>query len=99
MSIFNLTTFANLSHWTPPTTPPANTTNKITFSNDTNLILIETDHYNPIQIMNLSTFQIIQTIPVNDVIKDAYFFDVENTMVVVFGQNSFVVANLTSNKQ
>ena len=49
--------------------------------------------------MNLSNFQITNTIPVNDVIKEAYFFDASNTIVVVFGQNSFVVANLTSNKQ
>ena len=63
------------------------------------LAIIETDHYNPIQIMNLSTQQIINTIPVNDIIKEAYFFDLDSTIVVVFGQNSFVMANLTSNQQ
>ena len=49
--------------------------------------------------MNLSTLQIINTIPVNDVIREAYFFDQNSTIVVIFGQNSFIVANLTSNKQ
>ena len=49
--------------------------------------------------MNLSTFQVVHTIPVDDLIKEAYFFDVSNTIVVVFGESSFVVANLTSNRQ
>ena len=63
------------------------------------MAIIETDHYNPIQIINLTTFQVINTIPVNDVILEAYFLDSTNTIVVVFCLNSFVVANLTSNKQ
>ena len=40
---------------TPTITPAANSTEKVTFSSDSSLAILETDHYNPIIIYNLTS--------------------------------------------
>ena len=65
----------NLTQWSPPVTPPANSTNKITISGDSSLAIIETDNHNPLYIMNLTTYQIAYTIPIDLTIQYAQFLN------------------------
>ena len=48
--------------------------------------------------MNLSTFQIDNTIFINDIIHKAYFLDDTNTLIAVFCQHSFIIADITTNR-
>ena len=79
--------------------PPANTTGIITFSADSNLAIVETNHYNPITIIDITTYEVVNTISINDIILEAHFQDANNSLLVVFCQNAFIVVDLIRNKQ
>ena len=72
-------------------------TGEITFSQDSNLAIIETDDRNPIQVLNLANYAVVYSVSINDTIHSAHFLDSANTMMIVFGQSSTVIVNLTSN--
>lgn len=72
-------------------------TGQITFSQDSTLAIIETDNFNPIKVLNLTDYVVVHSVSINDTIHSAHFLDSSNTMMIVFGQSSTVIVNLTSN--
>lgn len=47
--------------------------------------------------MELTTFQTIKTIPINDTIIEAHFLDASNELVIVFGATSTYIIDLLTN--
>ena len=96
----NMTDLTNLSTWTPPVTPSYSwSTNKVTFSNDSLLAIIETDNFNPIYIINVNTFSVISSFFIDDLIIEANFLDTSNKYLTVFCQNSFRIVDISKGKQ
>ena len=52
----DMATYQNLYFWSPPVAPPVNVTQSISFSRNSLVAIIETDHYNPVTILDLTTF-------------------------------------------
>ena len=101
-TIVNIVRMSNLTivhSWTPPNPVAGDITAKITFSSDSSLAIIKTDSINPIQIMELSTFQIVKTVQIADTISEAHFLDSSNEVVVVFGSTATYVADLLERRQ
>lgn len=90
-----------LSTFTPPNSPNSSVTNTITFSFDSLLAIIETDHFNPVIVLNLtdSNFTIAYSIVINDVIIEAHFLDSSNTVLILFCLNSVTYVDLITNEQ
>ena len=65
----NMQTYQNLGSWSPPVAPPANVTQSVAFSWNSKKAIIETDHYNPVNIIDLTTYSVIHSIWVYDTIK------------------------------
>ena len=65
----DMVTYQNLYFWSPPVAPPANVTQSIAFSRNSLVAIIETDHYNPVKILDLTTFSVLHSIWVYDTIK------------------------------
>lgn len=61
------------------------------------MAIIETDDLYPIQVLNLTNYAVVYSVSINDTIHSAHFLDSANTMMIVFGQSSIVIVNLTSN--
>ena len=74
-----------------------NTTNKISISRDSSLAIIETDHYNPIYVVDLTTYEIRYSVSSNQVIHEVNFLDTDKTVLVVFGSSSLVFVDLLTN--
>ena len=70
----------------------------MTFSSDSELMIIETDHFNPIIIINLVSFQVVHNISVLKIIKRAYFLDSTNTLVAIICSDAFIIADLSNNQ-
>ena len=49
-------TYQHLGSWAPPVPPPANVTQSVAISWDFKRAIIETDHYNPVNILDLTTY-------------------------------------------
>ena len=77
----------------------AGTTDKITFSQDSTLAIIETDAVNPIAILDLNTFQVVNTILILETISSAHFLNPNSNIVVVFGILNTVFVNLFDSAQ
>ncbi len=60
--IYNLTSMGYLYAYQPPNDPNFLVTQTITFSKNSTLVLIETDRLNPIIILNILPFQIVNQI-------------------------------------
>ena len=65
----NMGTYQNLGSWSPPVAPPANVTQSVAFSWNSQRAIIETDHYNPVNILDLTTYSVLHSIWVYDTIK------------------------------
>ena len=84
----------NLTQWIfPSISSPINATNKIAISRDSSLAIIETDHYNPIFVVDLNNFEVKYSVSSNQVIHEVNFLDTEKTVLVIFGSNSLVLAS------
>jgi hypothetical protein len=71
---------------------PKDTTQKISFSADSLLILLETDNHNPVQIFNLSSFTVVASITnARSKIVSVGFLDIANRYVLI-NCNSFTYA-------
>ena len=76
--------------------PTADTTQKITFSQDSSLAIIETDNINPLLIYSMTSYSIIHQIPISAQIYEAHFLDSSNELIAVFTNISFIIVNLTT---
>ena len=74
-------------------------TGKITFSGDSSLAIIETDTVNSIVILNLTDFSIAHEIIVTDAVASAHFLNSSNDLVVIFGANTTIIVDLTTDIQ
>lgn len=82
-----------------PTIPAFNSTKKITFSQDSSKVLIETDNYNPILVFDAVNFVLNYLIYVYDVVYETHFLNSSNDYVVVFGQAAMVFVDLVNATQ
>lgn len=90
----------NVSHWVPPATPLlANCTQKIIFSSDSSLMIVETDQYNPLVVLNTSNFQEVYSVVINDSIKEAHFLNSSNNFLIVSAQSSVIIVDLATSVQ
>ena len=82
---------------TPPGTPDV--TKKISFSQDSNFAIIETDMINPVIVKHLANIggPLEHSITIADNITSAHFLDASNTLLIIFGQAQTHIVNLTSN--
>jgi hypothetical protein len=82
------------------TTPTYFATKKITFSSDSTLALIESDNFNPLYIMNISSNSLYRTIPVDvGIIHSAHFINSTDQYVIVFGTNATVLVDIIDSLQ
>ena len=74
-------------------------TKKISFSQDSNFAIIETNGINPVIIKHLPNIggPLESSIGIADNIASAHFLDASNTLLIVFGQAQTHIVNLTSN--
>lgn len=66
---YNLSSLTQIGSYIPVSTPIVGVTNSITFSQDSQYAIIETDSYNPIVVINLNNFTEVYRITVVDTIK------------------------------
>lgn len=71
---YDLTSLSQIGTYSP-VSYPTSATNMITFSQDSNYAVIETDNYNPVVVLSISSLSVFQSVYVNDVISNAYFLD------------------------
>lgn len=79
---------------TPNNTPTLNSTQKVTFSSDSSLAILETDSHNPIAIYNLTSLTEEWTITIPDIIHSAHFLNDSNQFIIVFGTNSTTLVDI-----
>ena len=100
VTAFRISDLNNVSHWAPPATPlQANCTQKIIFSLDSSLMIIETDQYNPLVVLNTSNFQEVYSVVINDSIKEAHFLNTSNNFLIVSAQSSVIIVDLATSIQ
>ena len=63
------------------------------------MVILETDTFNPIVVLNTTDLSEVHSIPVSQSIFSAHFVNSSNELVIVFGQNTTFVVNLTSGTQ
>ena len=83
--IVNLITGSMSTVYGMPTIPAINSTKKITFSQDSTLVLIETDNYNPILMFDVVNLALTNMIYIYDTIYEVHFVNSSNDYVVVLG--------------
>ena len=76
--------------------PTADITQKITFSKDSSLAIIETDNINPLLIYSMTSYNIVHQIPISAQIYSAHFLDSSNELIAIFTNISFIIVNLTT---
>ena len=72
------------------------TSEKITFSQDSSLAIIETDNLNPLLIYSMTSYNIVHHIPISAQIYSAHFLDSSNELIAIFTNISFIIVNLTT---
>jgi len=78
-------------------TPSSVLTDKIPFSSDSTLAIIETDDTNPIYIMNVSSQNVQQTIKVDvGTISSAHFLNSSNDYIIVFGSTATLLVDIAN---
>jgi hypothetical protein len=101
VTIYDLQTLTNLSYWAPANPPPVSATaafSYITFSADSELAVIETDAYNPIQIINLTSLKVIKEVSISETILYASFLNSSNAELVVVCPTAIIVVDLSTLK-
>ena len=95
--VYSFSNFALLHKFTPQNnvTSPG-ITEKVTFNAASTLIVIETDNINPIMIMNLTSFATVYIAYINDVILSALFFNKTDRYLLVLGNSSNYMIDLTT---
>ena len=76
-----------------------NATDTIVVSKDSTLAILEIDHYLPIMVFDLNTFQLKHSISSNQIVKQATFLDTEKTVMIVFGQLTLIYVDLLTGEQ
>jgi len=94
---FNLTSMTVLGTYTPASAPTFLSTGTISFSRDNKYAIIETDNFNPVVVLSLSNFTVINSIKVDDVIYSSLFFDVSKNRALVLAKNEIVIFELATN--
>lgn len=82
-----------------PTNPSAGSTKTVTFSMDSSLVILETDTFNPIQILRTTDLSLVYEVPVSYIVFEAHFVNSSNEFIIVFAQTTTFVVNLTSGNQ
>jgi hypothetical protein len=82
----------------PEVVPPVKTTGKVAFSGNSRFAAIETDHYNPIVIIDLNDYSIISKVSINDTVTEVFFLQ-EDVLIVFCPSSTFIVDLSNSNKQ
>ena len=80
----------------PPVPTPGWVTEKITFSQDSSLALLETDTYNPLILINLNTFSSSNVSSIPSAISGAFFLNSSHSLVVVFTVAEFFLVDLAN---
>jgi hypothetical protein len=83
-----------LAYWIPTNSGSGYLFDNITFSSDSELAIIETDQFNPLEIINLTSLRIVHSIAINDTILYAHFLNSSNRFVSVICSNSFIIVDL-----
>jgi hypothetical protein len=97
---YDTSTFSQVFSWTPPTPPSTtNTLSGINFSADSELVILETDAFNPLLVVNLTTNLTLHSIIINETILYAHFLNSSNQQLVVHCQNSLILVDLATMSQ
>ena len=96
VKIFDLTTMTLLHTYSPPVPTPFYLTQKITFSHDSSLALLETSTINPLILINLTTFSDQNIITTTSGIHAAFFLNISLEIVVVFTNFKIYLVNITT---
>ena len=99
VQLVEATTLSLLDSYTPINIPPGMSTKSVAFSLDSSMVILETDTFNPIVVLNTTDLSEVHSIPVSQSIFSAHFINSSNELVIVFGQNTTFVVNLTSGTQ
>ena len=99
VQLVEATTLSLLNSYTPINIPPGMTTKSVAFSMDSLMVILETDTFNPIVVLNTSDLSEVYSIPVSQSIFSAHFVNSSNELVIVFGQNTTFIVNLTTGTQ
>ena len=97
IKVINLTTMQPTHTETPFPPPPSSTTNKITFSADSSLAIIEMDQHQPTLVLDLRTFLPVHQVSVNESIRGAYFLNNSNRYLFLLLQSSSQLIDLSAN--
>ena len=89
-----------LNTWTPLNTPNVlDCTKTISFSQDSSLAIVETDNFNPIEILNTSDLSTVHTIDVFEPIESAHFINSSNFYVIIFGATTTFFVDIDARSQ
>lgn len=81
--IYSVPNFTLLYTYNDSITNPKDTTDVISFSNDGNLALIESDNHNPIVVLNLTSFTVIESITIHGKITSVDFLDGDSRYILI----------------
>ena len=62
-------------------------------------MIIETDHFNPVQIINLTSSEVIHSLHVSEVILEAQFLNASNQQLTLHCAQSLIIIDLQTKKQ
>jgi hypothetical protein len=79
--------------------PTPNALSEINFSADSELVILETDAFNPLLVVNLTSNTALHSVTVNDTILRAHFLNSSNQQLVVHCQNSLRLVDLPTGSQ
>jgi hypothetical protein len=100
VAAYDVNTYDNTFNWTPLNTPTTtNAISDITFSADSELVILETDSFNSLEIVNLSSLLTVYSIRIDDVINYAHFLNSSSQQIVVHGQKALLVVDLPTGTQ
>ncbi len=78
------------------TTASKSATNFISFSSDSSLAIIETDSWNPIRILNLTDFTVVDNLTIQDQVMSVNFMDVDNQYILINCNSSDYILDRTT---
>jgi hypothetical protein len=95
VKFYGIPNLALLYTWTPTVSSP-NSLSSVTFSQDSQLAILETDAHNPLLIINLTTFTTFHSFSISDTILYTHFLNSSNDFVVVFKPSGMQIIDLTT---
>ena len=96
VKIFDLTTMTLLHTYSPPVPCPYYQTQKITFSHDSSLALLETGATNPLIVINISNFSSQNVFSTTSIIYAAFFLSSSLEIIAVFTDLKIYLVNITT---